>query len=651
MRRLLKACSLTLAIVSMIGSASGQNAPAAKAVAPITLETFAAPPFMDEPELSPSGKWVATKLSGAGTQLLAMMNLYDKANKPILIRLDSAKFDVDWWNWVNDDWLLVGISSNTNVEGDKWRIRRVMSVERATGRVVPLGWKDAAQNAANVIWTARDGTPRILLGIQNSIYVNTPEFWPEVREFDVSTGKSKLATQRRVEVMDYYADGQGNVRLGYGYDDDKQTSRLLYRSTGSGSFTQIDKADGRKDEGLAFPAMFLPAADQALTVDNSDGFDAVYELDLKTLKRGKKVFGAPSADVGRLVRNTNGDVLMGAVVHENRPKVQWIDPGLAKTQADFDAAVGAGNAHIISWDREMNLLMVKVGGPDQAGAYYIYNRREGGAMSRLAYVNEQLKMQRLGPVKTITYKARDGMTIPAILTLPKDKAAKNLPLIVLPHGGPGARDYESWDWWVQFLAWRGYAVVQPNYRGSTELGKAFQEAGEGQWGLKMQDDLNDAITHLAKEGIADPKRVCIAGASYGGYAALRAAQRDGALYRCAISYAGVADIGAMARYDSRSITGNSAKAYWKESAPNSSDVSPVKHAADFNAPMLIMHGKLDLRVPVEQSRNMAAKLKGAGKPYRYVEQPLGDHHFSRTEDRRQFLQEMDTFLKTHNPPD
>jgi dipeptidyl aminopeptidase/acylaminoacyl peptidase len=437
--------------------------------------------------------------------------------------------------------------------------------------------------------------------------------------------------------------------LGYGYNDQSRTSRLLYRPGGKGSFTEIDRAEAKKDEALTFPALFLAAPDQALTFDDSDGFEAVYELDVKTLKRGKRIFGVIGYDVGSLITSPSGDAMIGVRVSENSDKTYWLDPEMATVQKNLDQAVGAGNAKIVSWDRQMIQLLVKVGGPSQAGGYYTYNAKIGGVLSRLAFINPNLANRKFSPVTAITYKARDGLDIPAILTLPKDRPAKNLPLIVLPHGGPGARDVESWDWWVQFLAWRGYAVIQPNYRGSTGLGKAFRDKGEGEWGLKMQDDLNDAITHLAKQGIADPKRVCMADASYGGYAALRAAQRDGALYRCAISYAGVANVAAMSRYDQRTISGNSARAYWKESAPHSAEVSPVRNAKDFSAPVLIMHGKNDLRVPVSQSREMADKLKSAGKTYRYVEQPLGDHYFSRAEDRLQFLNEMDAFLAKYNP--
>ena len=165
----------------------------------------------------------------------------------------------------------------------------------------------------------------------------------------------------------------------------------------------------------------------------------------------------------------------------------------------------------------------------------------------------------------------------------------------------------------------------------------------------MQDDLNDAVDYLAGRGMIDPKRVCIAGASYGGYAAMRAAQRDSAKFRCAISYAGVADLNAMIRYDTGFLNGGAMRDSWRKSAPDLKAVSPVEHAADFGAPILIMHGKKDLRVPVAQSCRMAERLKAAGKPVDHIEQPLGDHHFSRQADRLQFLEAMESFLAKHNP--
>ena len=224
-----------------------------------------------------------------------------------------------------------------------------------------------------------------------------------------------------------------------------------------------------------------------------------------------------------------------------------------------------------------------------------------------------------------------------------------LAAVVMPHGGPFARDSEEWDWWAQFMAERGYAVVQPNFRGSSGYGKAFGEKGEGQWGLAMQDDVNDALAELVKLGIADPKRAAIVGASYGGYAAMRAAQRDGALYRCAVSFAGVSDLPALLRYDRAFLNSGRSSDWLKKQAPDLKSVSPINFPENFSTPILLVHGKLDQSVPVKQSRELAEKLKKAGKKHKYVEQPKGDHHFSREEDRLTFLREMEAFLAAHNP--
>jgi dipeptidyl aminopeptidase/acylaminoacyl peptidase len=165
----------------------------------------------------------------------------------------------------------------------------------------------------------------------------------------------------------------------------------------------------------------------------------------------------------------------------------------------------------------------------------------------------------------------------------------------------------------------------------------------------MQDDLNDALAHLAREGIADPKRACMVGGSYGGYAAMRAAQRDGSLYRCAASFAGVSDLRALVRYDSQFLNSGRTVDWLKEHAPNLKEVSPINFTQQFSIPILLVHGREDQRVPVKQSRELAEKLKRAGKSVRYVEQVKGDHHFSGEADRLEFLKELEAFLKQHNP--
>ena len=650
--------SLMFCIFVLFGGYVGANAqtplpakPAGAASPPaptLSAEAFAAPPFLEDPALSPTGDHFAARIAVQGRQLLIMQSLYDKTESPRVFGIGDGKTSVDWWRWVNDDWLLVGVSATSNVYGDDLRLSRVVSLSRKTGEIRKIAWTAAGQNAAKVIWVARDGSPRILLGVQRSVFMGD-DFWPDVVEVDVSTGKQRTVVKSRANVMYYYADNAGNVRMGYGYNDETRTARILYRPDGKSAFKEIDRADFRKDEKIHFPRLFLAEPGRAVAIeDDEDGFSSLYELDLATMTRGKKIFGAKGYDIDDIVETASGDGVAGVMITEDRPRVHWLDPMFAQMQAGIDKVIGAGNARVVSWNADRTRVLFHVGGPDQAGAIFLYVK---GIMKRLGFVDETLKMAKLSPVSTITYPARDGIDIKGVLTLPKDRPAQHLPLILLPHGGPEARDSEQYDWWVQFLAWRGFAVFQPNYRGSTGFGTKFQKLGDGEWGLKMQDDLNDAVVQLAAKGIVDAKRVCIVGASYGGYATLRAAQRDGALYRCAVSYAGVSDLIGMRKYDSQFLNGRRQSDAWNESAPDIKDVSPLRHAASFSTPVLLLHGKEDLRVPVAQSRQMAEALKKAGKNYRYVEQPLGDHHFSRKEDRLQFLQELDSFLSVHNPAD
>jgi dipeptidyl aminopeptidase/acylaminoacyl peptidase len=363
------------------------------------------------------------------------------------------------------------------------------------------------------------------------------------------------------------------------------------------------------------------------------------------------VFGVPGYDIGGVIGNDDDTALEGVTVIEDRPKRYWFNRRMKEIQQVLDESFGAGAATIVSFDRPRENLVIRVGGPDQAGGYYLYSTTTGD-LKQIGWSNSELKDMKLNPVRTIRYKASDGLEIPAVLTLPRLKAAKNLPLIVLPHGGPWARDYESWDMWAQPLAEMGYAVIQPNFRGSEGFGKAFIEASDGNWGTRMQDDLNDAITHLAKEGIADPKRVCMFGWSYGGYAASRAAQRDGDKYRCAISGAGVHDLADMVAYD-KEYLGRYGAQFIGSAAAKLSDISPARNAKSFSIPILIVHGAKDDRVPVAQSRDLVKRLKAAGKvegrDFIYLEQPRNTHHLPLEQDRIQLLEEMKRFLDKHNP--
>jgi acetyl esterase/lipase len=615
-----------------------------------SLEDFAAPALLESPELSPDGTLMAGAMALKGKNYFGVLAASPSKDAKQLLEIPDG-YSLDDWTWVTGEWLLIRLSSTVKFETEDIRVRRGFGFSAKTGKLVAIARDKAGQEGADLLWAAQDGTPRVLLAIQRNIYSNYEDFWPEVFEVDISTGRMQSRAKPNNGVMYWYADRHGQVRVGIGYNDSQRKSRLLYRKRNGELFRTIDRASAKEGESLLVPVLFFDDDSKALALSDKHGFDAVYELNLDTMELGKEVFSVPGYDTDRVRLDLQDGGLLGVSYTDTRYRTEWLQPDLARIQRELDKVAGAElHATIVSLSQDRQKVLVRMDNASSPGTYFLLDQSKR-SLTPIAFINSRIRDAVLSPVRSIRYKARDGLEIEAILTLPKDRPSKNLPLIMLPHGGPISRDRETWDWWPQYLASIGYAVIQPNYRGSSGYGNTFLEKGAGQWGLAMQDDLLDAIDHLAKQGMADAKRVCIVGASYGGYAALRGAQRDGVHYRCAMSYAGVSDLPGISRYDSQFLNAGRTRDYWNARTDNMKSVSPINFAAQFTIPVLLMHGKKDLRVPVQQSREMADRLKKAGKIVRYVEQPEADHHFSRTEDRMQFLQELTAFLREHNPAD
>ncbi len=307
-------------------------------------------------------------------------------------------------------------------------------------------------------------------------------------------------------------------------------------------------------------------------------------------------------------------------------------------------------------DRGINPLQVIVysEGADDAGTYYYIDFRTGEVVT-IGYAYPDIPVEWITSKSAITYKAADGTQIEAYLTLPPNREAKNLPLVVHPHGGPQARDGIGFDSEVQLYASRGYVVLQPNFRGSEGYGVKFTEAGYGQWGRKMQTDLSDGVSYLFSQGIVDPKRVCISGASYGGYAALAGATLDAGVYNCAVDVAGISDIRqlldserpadamyvpASYRYLQRFLGDEKAL----------DEISPIRHVDKCNIPVLIVHGKDDTVVEFSQSANMAKALKAAGKDVTFQPYEHEDHWQTNEAARTDMYKTIVAFLEKHNPP-
>jgi dipeptidyl aminopeptidase/acylaminoacyl peptidase len=342
--------------------------------------------------------------------------------------------------------------------------------------------------------------------------------------------------------------------------------------------------------------------------------------------------------------------VVGASWTEDLPRQHFFDAGLASLAAAVQPQFADGFVTLQSWSRDRSRVLLFGERASDAGAFYIYEPATQ-KLRLLGKTYPQLTSpEHLGDRRSIKYRARDGKQIPAYLTLPVGVEPKNLPLVLLVHGGPHARDDFTFNWWSSFLASRGYAVLQANYRGSTGYGYEWFDAGRKGWGDGvMQTDVEDGAKALVKNGFVDPKRICIVGGSYGGYAALAGATLTPDLYACAISVNGVSDPEGMLK-DAQRDGNNSPLAEWWASSMGADDmdhlrkISPLRHADAVLVPTLILHGAEDTVVPVEQSRAMNAKLLRAKKNVRYVELKGDDHWLSSASTRTQVLEEIDAFL-------
>lgn len=368
-----------------------------------------------------------------------------------------------------------------------------------------------------------------------------------------------------------------------------------------------------------------------------------------TTRQITPVYADPKYDVGGAV--FSDEDIIGAFAYREQGEQIYFDNEWKKIQSHVLANYPGHRALITSSSDDHGKLSIYLEGPTApSGAHLVLDLRTNEALV-LGANYPALTLASTGEVKYVTYTARDGMKIDAYLTVPRG-GAKNLAAIVVPHGGPEARDTGGFDLFAQFFASRGYAVLQPQFRGSSGFGRQFAFEGRKQWGRKMQDDVSDGVKYMTSNGIADPNKVCIMGWSYGGYAALAGATLTPELYRCVIAGAGVGDLIDMLVWSAKY---NSAR-YWRKNIGDSvkdkpaiDAVSPALHASKVKAPILLIHGDLDSTVPIRQSEIMANALKAAGKPYEFVRLEKEGHSIVFPSTRTKTMQAMDAFLAKHNP--
>jgi dipeptidyl aminopeptidase/acylaminoacyl peptidase len=613
--------------------------------APVPIDALAQPPFLSAPVLSPDGNRIAAELTLDNKKWIGIWDLgAGPGARPRLYRQES--FDVRWMRWAGAGRLLVGIQV----------VRRYAGIDVPVTRIVALdvtSWNGFALRTGegvvgdDVIFVDPAGTYALVSGQA------TADQYPEVRRIDLVTGASTVVQRARDGIWDWFADRNGVVRAGV--DTTGNRIRLYYRAGPGEDLRRIDTRRYPQDGSVIEMIRFVQNTDRGIVVTNAvTGRFAVYNYDFATDTRGDAVFEHPQADVTAAVMGLDGQV-DGVSYEDDRRRFHWINPELQRLQATIDRALPGKINWVVGRSDDGNRVLIWSNAADDSGTYYLFDR-QARRIEPFANPYDLVARHRLAPVRPVTYRSRDGTDIPGYLTLPPGRAERGLPLVLMPHGGPFARDSWEFDPWVQFLASRGYAVLQANFRGSTGFGRAYVERGFGQWGSGMIDDLEDGVDWLAGQGMIDARRVCVMGASYGGYVAMWAPIRHPDRYRCAISFAGISDLRAMLRYDNRQFAAPRYSREWRrrvqgEERTDLDAVSPLRQAERVRIPLLIAHGARDTNVPVAQSRNLVRALARSATPMESVFYPEAGHGFSRAQDQADFLRRVEAFLTRHNPAD
>lgn len=640
--------------------AAGAWAQPAPQAAP-AIAAFARIPAVTSVSLSPDGRYLAYISGVEGRQVVVTVDRQQAQPKPVpvLANHDSERYTVRWCSWANDTRLLCGIRAQTLLltgggqrapgrsTGGGYEISRLVALN-ADGSDMKVLMQQSRVADAQFLDRVLDWTPDEPKSVLMQADDNG-DGYPSVFELDVYTGKLAPREPSRMPILSFVSDGRGAVRLGYGL----QGTTLSYfaRLQGDTEWRQLARFEATSSSAAFRPIAVVPGSNRAYATGDFEGRSALWEIDLADREPPKVVARHPRVDVEDPMFTADGQ-LRGVRYEAEKPKAAYLDPtleNLVKQLARLRPDVFAGSfTDVADVSRDDKVFVVRVGSDVDTAYYVVDTRKPEWSLVMIGRQYPELPVAQLARMQPIDYPAADGTRIPGYLTLPPGSDGKNLPLVLMPHGGPIARDSWGFDFLAQFLASRGYAVLQMNFRGSSGYGEAWLGAAHQDWGGLTYSDIRDGARWAIAQGIADPARVGIVGWSFGGYAALLGATRDSDLFRCAASIAGVSDLNELSQENQRFLNGRIARLQIGTDRAKLRDDSPRRHAEQVRIPLLIVHGSDDVTVEVEQSRLMAAALgRAGGKDYQLLEIRGGGHQLWRQDERMQLLGALETFLASH----
>ncbi|MFQ5527591.1 MAG: prolyl oligopeptidase family serine peptidase [Thermoanaerobaculia bacterium] len=645
--------ALAIAVLTVAGVAPGG---ASGTSVDELAERFFKNARFSEPEISPDGKRIAVVYSEAGKEMIVVRSLAGGQAVPI-VGLPDPEARLRWLRWVSDERLLFGVEEPYDLGAPPPRPRRtrLYAIDANGSNHVHLGqnWgtfilgrrRSSFQHEDDIIDFLEDDPNHVLISIRNPT-----ESYPDVYRLSVSNGGVERVLPMEDGISTWYADHEGRVRAGFGYHHEKY--RLVARPDVTGDFEELGEYESGGDwlgfEGFSFDSEII-----YVSKANDDGVSALYEYDLSAMSAGREIFARPGFDVPSWLEFSKERRVLTAIGYRAQgPERHFVDEIAEKQQKALDAVLPKTFNRIVSKTADESAAIVLASSDSRPPRYYLFDV-PNKKLSFLFWRFPDLAHVQFADEKPVAYTARDGMSIPGYLTLPRVRSSEKLPLIVYPHGGPTSRDVLGFERAVQFFAALGFAVFQPNFRGSSGYGDEHRRSGYRQWGLSMQDDITDGVKWLVKTGVADPARVCIYGASYGGYAALMGLVKTPELFRCAAAYAAPTDLVMLLNHQRGYVFADSNRPLLGSTSKDKARLvatSPLKNIDKIRVPVFLAHGEDDDRVHVAHSQKLAKALQKAGKPVELIVIEDEAHSFRDESKRIELFQRLGAFVLENTIP-
>ncbi len=609
----------------------------------IPLETFASLPDVGNVSLSPDGSKIVSLVNvntpeKQGTAI-AIFDVKSKATSyPAYV--DNERYVISSVRWKGNDRLLIKARFAESRYGTPTIEYRMVQLDLESKKIRPVLSKRFLESLrympniqTNVIDYLDDDDNAFLLQMGGG-NVNGD---PGVVLVNLNKGRTRYIQSGMRNVQSWITDTEHTIRIGVYLHETRY--KIYERKTADDDFRTLWEFEAFSDNQV-WPIGFGKDNNILFVLAPHNGKDAVFKVDLNDPALSKElVYANKHYDVrGSIQRSSLTKEVIGIGDY------YW-DQDIAKLQGVIDKSLPGFRTQIISFSADMNRYIVLATSDVEPGIYIVGDRK-AKSMDVVAYRYSKISPEMMNEKKAFTYKARDGLEIEGFLTLPGDKKEK-LPTVIFPHGGPISFDNDGFDYWTQFFASRGYAVVQMNFRGSDGYGTDFMQMGLQNWGQAMQDDVADAAKWAIAEGYADPDKICIVGASYGGYAALMGSVKTPDLYKCAVSFGGVTDLAFLVSKSSYYQGHEIVEKMIGDNRRELKSRSPVELAEKIAIPVLLLHGEDDRVVRVHHSREMYDQLKDEDVPVTYIELEKGDHYLSRGNNRLAAFEAMDAFLQTH----